>query len=242
MTLYKLQFGYLINRVSSWFLLILALVNIGGVIYATDFVNPGLQDIERMGNLLQYWNETLTMTKFLLVTAAIFLNILGFFSSFTRYHVYLVNGRGGKKRLVLAKLAALITLETLLWANACIAIHLAGFYLTPFFRYEPSFMWALFGLYGQMIILGLIGALATQIMDSIFTGIIPLSLFWSLAMKVSIEETDNLGVEVGLSTLIPNPILMNNVYVIESGMALYLLVFMVLILFNVVVFIVKDLK
>jgi len=242
MTLYKLQFGYLINRVSSWFLLILALVNIGGVIYATDFVNPGLQDIERMGNLLQYWNETLTMTKFLLVTAAIFLNILGFFSSFTRYHVYLANGRGGKKRLVLAKLAALITLETLLWANACISIHLAGFYLTPFFRYEPTFMWALVGLYGQMIILGLIGALAIQIMDSIFTGIIPLSLFWSLAMKVSIEETDNLGVEVGLSTLIPNPILMNNVYVIESGMALYLLVFMVLILFNVVVFIVKDLK
>jgi len=242
MTLYKLQFGYLFNRVSTWFLIVLAVVNIGGVINATDFWNPGLQDIDRMANLIQYWNETLTLTKFMLVSAAIFLNILGFYGSFSRYHVYFINGKKGKTKLVFAKIMAIITIEGLLWINAAVIIHLAGFYLTPFFCFDAGFLWALLGLFGQMVILGLVGALAIQILDSIFTGIIPLALFWMLAMNTTPTDPSSTLDLFRLRTFIPDPLLVNQVYVFESTIYRYGLVILVLVIFNLLVFTQKDLK
>jgi hypothetical protein len=93
-----------------------------------------------------------------------------------------------------------------------------------------------------MVILGLVGALAIQILDSIFTGIIPLALFWMLAMNTTPSDPSSTSFSIPLRTFIPDPLLVNQVYVFESTIYRYGLVILILVIFNLLVFTQKDLK
>jgi len=239
----KLHYAYLLNRVSRWFIVVLLALLTVGIIEASGLLEiRGSLDVERELRLWFYRKETLNLTKMAGILIAIFLGIQGFYSQFNRYHVFFLSGNKGKNTLIWSKLLALITLELGIIIHAIIIIHGVGWYLTPFFRYDKDFMIALMLVAVQIVIYGLLEALLMQCFDSIFTGILPLALYWMMEVNLDyqlIHEKPWLKI---LHMGIPVPLYENGQWIVFFAHSQYVLWIIVLIIINMVVFCIKDLK
>jgi len=239
----KLQYGYLLNRVSIGFLISVVLIDSLGILYASGCFEPsGQVDIDRIGHMASYLAEALSITKFLMVTTAIFLGIQGYHSHFNRYHIFFLQGGFGKRKLALTKITAIALLEIVLYLHAVLLIHLIGWYLTPFFEFDQKNLIIMAAILAQIILFGLMEALVMQLCDSIFSGFIPLFYFWMLEANADYESIRSAGWLRILNYLIPNPILAENGFRLYYDGFHYLIILILLVLANVLVFISKDLK
>jgi hypothetical protein len=239
----KLQYGYLLNRVSIGFLISVLIIDSIGILYASGCFEPaGEVDIDRIGHMAAYLEEALSITKFLMVTTAIFLGIQGYHSPFNRYHIFFLQGGFGKRKLALTKITAIALLETVLYLHAVLMIHLVGWYLTPFFRFDLRTLVIMAFILAQIILFGLMEALVMQLCDSIFSGFIPLFYFWIMEANADYESVRSAGWLRLMHYLIPNPILTENGFILYYDGFHYLIILILIIVCNVLVFISKDLK
>lgn len=239
----KLQYSYLFNKVSAWFLFLMIVIATVGVIYASGFTSLyGELDLDRTNRLINYQMESYLLVKFILVVISIFLSIQGYYSQFTKYHLFFLQKERGKVLLGVSKQIAIMVVIGIMFLHTMIVIHLVGFYLTPYFRFEIQYLMALISLFIEAMILGLIGSILIQLIDSIFSGLIPLVLFWVTEANATYEEINQSSWMKSLYAIIPNAIMVQNEFVIIYDLFHYGLVFLFLWILNLLIFIWKDIK
>ena len=239
----KLQYSYLFNKVSAWFLFLMISIATVGIVYASGFTSLyGELDIDRSTRLINYQMESYLLVKFILVVISIFLSIQGYYSQFTKYHLFFLQKEKGKVFLGIAKQTAIMVVLSMMFIHTVIVIHLAGFYLTPYFQFEIDFFFALISLFIEAMILGLIGSISIQIIDSIFSGLIPLVLFWVTEANATYEEITQSSWLKTLYAIVSNAIIYQNKFVLLYDMIHYGLVFLFLWFLNLLIFIWKDIK
>ncbi len=239
----KLQYSYLFNKVSAWFLFLMIVIATVGVIYASGFTSLyGELDLDRTNRLINYQMESYLLVKFILVVISIFLSIQGYYSQFTKYHLFFLQKERGKVLLGVSKQIAIMVVIGIMFLHTMIVIHLVGFYLTPYFRFEIQYLMALISLFIEAMILGLIGSILIQLIDSIFSGLIPLVLFWVTEANATYEEINQSSWMKSLYAIIPNAIMVQNEFVIIYDLLHYGLVFLFLWILNLLIFIWKDIK
>ena len=239
----KLQYSYLFNKVSAWFLFLMIVIATVGVIYASGFTSLyGELDLDRTNRLINYQMESYLLVKFILVVISIFLSIQGYYSQFTKYHLFFLQKERGKVLLGVSKQIAIMVVIGMMFLHTMIVIHLVGFYLTPYFRFEIQYLMALISLFIEAMILGLIGSILIQLIDSIFSGLIPLVLFWVTEANATYEEINQSSWMKSLYAIIPNAIMVQNEFVIIYDLLHYGLVFLFLWILNLLIFIWKDIK
>ena len=239
----KLQYSYLFNKVSAWFLFLMIVIATVGVIYASGFTSLyGELDLDRANRLINYQMESYLLVKFILVVISIFLSIQGYYSQFTKYHLFFLQKERGKVLLGVSKQIAIMVVIGIMFLHTMIVIHLVGFYLTPYFRFEIHYLMALISLFIEAMILGLIGSILIQLIDSIFSGLIPLVLFWVTEANATYEEINQSSWMKSLYAIIPNAIMVQNEFVIIYDLLHYGLVFLFLWILNLLIFIWKDIK
>ena len=239
----KLQYSYLFNKVSAWFLFLMISIATVGIVYASGFTSLyGELDLDRTNRLINYQMESYLLVKFILVVISIFLSIQGYYSQFTKYHLFFLQKEKGKIFLGFAKQIAIMVVLGLMFLHTVIVIHLVGYYLTPYFRFETHYLMALISLFMEALILGLIGSITIQLIDSIFSGLIPLVLFWVTEANATYEEINQTSWLKTLYAIISNAIMVQNKFVLLYEIFHYGLVFLFLWFLNLLIFIWKDIK
>jgi len=239
----KLQYSYLFNKVSAWFIFIMIVILTVGILYASGFNSiQGELDLDHQLRLQIYQIESLMLVKFILISITIFLSIQGYYSQFCKYHLFFLQKSKGKLQLGIAKQFAIIAIQLLIIIQSGFVIHIVGFYLTPYFNFDMHFLIALFSVLVEAMILGVIGSIFVQAVDSIFSGLVPLFLFWMVEANASYDDIIQSNYYKSLYAVISNPVIYQNKYILIYDIGHYLLVFLCLWFINLLIFLWKDLK
>lgn len=239
----RLQYSYLFNKVSAWFLFLMVSIATVGILYASGFNSLyGELDLNHLTQRLNYQMETYLLVKFVLILTTVFLSIQGYYSQFTKYHLFFLQKDHGKFYLGLAKQMAITFVITVMFIHFMIVIHLVGLYITPYFRIELHFIFALLSILLEALILGLIGSISIQLIDSIFSGFIPLILFWVTEANAFYDEIIQSDFMKIMYAIVSNAIIYQNKYVLIYDFIHYLIIYLFLWLLNLSIFISKDIK
>ncbi len=239
----KLQYSYLFNKVSAWFLFIMLVILTVGILYASGFnYSYGELDLEHQMRRQIFQAETLMLVKFTLVATTVFISIQGYYSQFCKYHLFFLQKPNGKLQLGIAKQIAIIAIQLLIIIHSGLIIHIVGFYLTPYFEFEAHYLIALISVLIEAMTLGVLGSIFVQILDSIFSGLVPMFLFWTVEANASYDEIIQSKLYKILYAFISNPVIYQNKYILIYDMTHYLLIFISLWFFNLLIFLWNDMK
>lgn len=195
----RLQFHFLISRISLAFLLLSGILLTAAFLYASRFwEGMGILDARRAEGAREYAEEAIAVGKFVLVATGLFLNLHCFLGNNGRYAAFFVAGPRDRIRFLSGKLAMIGFLLLGMAVHAGLSFFLVARALTPYV-YSPgtTVSWFL-ALWGEACLFGLLQAFLMQAADSVFSGIPPLVLFWFLAAN----ETEALRAEPGLLRLL----------------------------------------
>lgn len=239
----RLQYRYLLSKISLWFLVIVAISLTVGILIASGFHSQmGQSDLNRQAMNIEYQNEALMILKFALIFVTVFLSIQGYYSQLCKYHLFFLQRANGKLHLGMSKIISIMMIQTLMGLHGGLAIHLIGLYLTPFFRIDFLYINAMILVILEMFILGLVGGIFVQIVDSIFSGMMPLFLFWVAEMNsdyLSIFNSKGLKIVYGI---VANPLFFDGKWISVYTIDHYLIIFVFLSIINLMIFMLKDIK
>ena len=239
----KLQYRYLLSKISIWFIILIVFLLTVGILFASGFhSNSGLMDINRTVMNLSFQTESLLILKFALILVTVFMVIQGYYSQFSKYHLFFLQKPKGKIQLGLAKMISVIMMQSLIGFYGMSVIHLTGLYLTPFFEISFPYILAICYVILEMMILGLIGSILIQLIDSIFSGLLPLILYWFVEMNVDYERIYQSEPLQLLYSVLSNPILFQSEWVIVYSLSHYLILGCFLAVFNIAIFMFRDIK
>lgn len=197
----KIQFFYLMNRVSLVFLCLSSAFLTGAFLFAGRLTEgQAAMDAFREAYRLEYLTESIGVAKFVSVATALFLHIHCFLAGNGKYSAFFVSD--GKSRIVFmsAKLGMAGILVGAFVLQAAMAYFLIGWYGTPYFlgsfHDAELFLW----IGAEALFFGLLEALVMQLTDSVFSGILPLFLFWILELNAP-DIPEGMGI---LYRLIPH--------------------------------------
>lgn len=239
----QLQYRYLLSKISLWFMIIIAILLTVGIIVASGFhSNTGVMDLNRAEMNLSYQTESLLILKFALILVTVFMTIQGYFSQFSKYHLFFLQIPRGKIQLGCAKMISVIIIQCLIGFYGMTIIYLCGIYLTPFFDGDCVYLLALCYVILEMMILGLIGSIIMQLIDSIFSGLLPLILYWLIEMNVDYDSIYQSKLVQLLYSVLSNPVLFYGRWIIVYTHSHYLVLACFLAVLNIVIFMIKDIK
>ena len=179
----RLQFHFLINRVSLAFLLLSGILLTGAYLYASRFwEGMGVLDANRAEGARQYAEEALAVGKFVLVATGLFLNLHCFLGNNGRYAAFFVTGPRERIRFLSGKLVMIGFLLLGMAIHAGLSFFVVFRAFTPYDFPPAAASWFL-SLWGEACLFGLLQAFLMQAADSVFSGIPPLVLFWFLAVN-----------------------------------------------------------
>lgn len=191
----RLQFHYLLNRVSLGFLLLSAFALSACAVYASRFwEGMAWLDGSPVLGREEYVRETIAVARFVLVTTALFLNIHCFWAGNSRFAAFFLSSSRDRLPFIVAKLGMIGLILTGLCVHAWLSFVLTGFHLTPFFDWSMEEGVWFVSLWAETLVFGLIQALLMQGFDSVFSGIPPLLLFWWLESNGSLPEDAKVSV------------------------------------------------
>lgn len=239
----RLQYRYLLSKISLWFLVIVVISLTVGIIFASGFHSQtGASDLNRQAMNIEYQNETIMILKFALIIVTVFLTIQGYYSQLSKYHLFFLQRPNGKKQLAVSKIISIMLIQGLIGLHGGLTIHLTGLYLTPFFRMDFLFINAIVQVILEMFILGFVGGILIQMVDSIFSGLVPLFLFWVAEMNSDYAGIiSSQGLKIVYSVM-PNPIFFEGKWMTVYSIEHYLIIFVFLGVLNLMIFMLKDIK
>lgn len=201
----RLQFHFLINRVSFAFLVLSGGLLTGAILYASRFwEGMGVLDASRQEGALSYADDALAVAKFILVAAGLFLNLHCFLGHNARYAAFFVSGPRERIRFLSGKLAMIGILLAGMTVHAGLSFFFVARILTPYvFDLRVTISWFL-ALWGESCLFGLIQALLMQAADSVFSGIPPLVLFWFLSANEAEAPRAEPGILRTLFQILPH--------------------------------------
>jgi hypothetical protein len=235
----RLQFHYLLNRVSVGFLVLSAVALSLSTVYASRFWEgmAWLDGFPTLGRD-EFVRESVMVERFVLVATSLFLNIHCFWTGNSRFAAFFLSSSRDRIPFMAAKLAMIGLVLTGLTVHAWLSFVLTGFHLTPFFDWSfEETLWFV-SLWTETLVFGLIQALIMQVADSVFSGIPPLLLFWWLESNASSPE----GQTSFLYHLIPHLIRTLTGFSRRFEWSNVALTIVVLSLFNLSIFRFRDVK
>jgi hypothetical protein len=239
----RLQFYFLMNRVSVLFLFSASILLSAAILYASRFYEgAGPLDAFREADRVEYLVQTAGIAKFILVGTGLFLNIHCFLAGNGRYSAFFVAGRGERLVFILSKLAMIGILIVSMTFHAWLMYRLVGTRLTPYFVQGGAETAAFLWMGAEALVFGLGEALLMQVSDSVFSGIGPLFLFWFLETNAQAEILQASPWIRSVFDIIPHLYRDGTVLRVAGEIPVYLLVLGVLLLANVALFQRRDIK
>lgn len=239
MRMLRIQFYYLMNRVSLTFMILSSVLLTAAFLHA-GHISEGWASMDafREWYRVEFLRESVGVAKFVLIATALFLHIHCFLAGNGKYSAFFVSDRKSRIGFMVTKLAMAELLVAVSVLQAWVSYRLIGAYLTPYsaFSFEEGklFLW----IGAEALCFGLLEALVMQITDSVFSGILPLFLYWFLEMNAGgiPKEWDFLG------HLIPHLVWTEGKFVIGTTVWEWGLFAAGLFLMNIEVFKRRDIK
>lgn len=235
----RIQFYYLMNRVSLTFLAVSSALLAAAFLHASRFAESrAVLDAYREWNHLEYVRESVGVAKFILVATALFLHIHCFLAGNGKYSAFFVFDGKSRVRFMFTKLVMVELLVASSVLLAWVSFRLIGAYLTPFcpFSFEEIrwFLW----IGAEALCFGWIEALVMQVSDSIFSGIVPLFLYWFLEANAG-----TMGGDLAfLGHLIPHLVWNGAKFTVQTSVWEFVLLAGGLFLMNIALFKRRDIK
>ncbi|MFA5697306.1 MAG: hypothetical protein WCS48_03150 [Candidatus Izemoplasmatales bacterium] len=241
--MFKLQLYYLMNRTAMWFLSIALLVVAVAFLYSSRFYETtALLDAFRSQYQSEYLYESVGITKFVMVTVSLFLNLHCFLGVNGKYAAFFVSKHSDRLRFIISKMAMISLITTIMCLATWCIFNLIGIYLTPYHTLKLSDA----VLYGYITIeaisLGLIEALLMQLFDSLFSGIIPMIGFWGMELFASDEVLSDNKIITVVYQVLPHIINKNGELIVKGTWICYMLFLVTLLMINIFVFQIRDIK
>lgn len=231
------------NRVAIVFLIGASLLLGMAMLYASRFYDAwATLDASRLACRLGYLQDSLSVTKFVLVTTGLFLNLHCFSAGNGRYSAFFVTDNHQRIRFMATKLGMIGLLLTMMTANAWLMYHWIGRTLTPYFAVDAHETMLFLAIGLEASIFGLFEAILMQLSESLFSGILPLIFFWFLeALGIPENLIDNPWIRTFyqiIPHLIPDP----TGFQMESSFVSPGLLVICLFLMNILIFQRRDIK
>jgi hypothetical protein len=238
----KMQFYFLMNRVSVLFLALTTLLLCGVMLYASRFFEGyTVLDLSRATLRTEYVIEGVGISKFVLVATALFLNIHCFWAGNGKYSAFFVSAKKQRISFIVSKLMMVNFIILFMALNAWILFSLIGTWLTPYYEIDWKEVWYFSMIALEAIGFGLAQAILMQMLDSIFTGIVLLALFWFL------EVNSNAGIETAeiiaiMYRIVPHLLTKETEFTVGGDLFSYLLFIVALFVMNIAIFATRDIK
>jgi len=238
----KIQFYFLMNRVSVIFLGLTTVLLCGATLYASRFFEGyACLDLARTAYRSEDVMETIGISKFVLVASALFLNIHCFWAGNGKYSAFFVSEKKQRISFIVSKLV-LVNLMILVFAfHAWIVFSLIGTWLTPYYEINAKEAWYFAMIALEAVGFGLGEAILMQLLDSIFTGIIMLGVYWFLELNSGTVLESNDGIAI-LYEIFPHLYPNGTGFAVGGEMLSYLLLVSALFLLNIALFTTRDIK
>lgn len=238
----KIQFYFLMNRVSVIFLGLTTLLLCGATLYASRFFEGyAVLDLSRAAYRSEYVMETIGISKFVLVATALFLNIHCFWAGNGKYSAFFVSDKKQRISFIFSKLILVNLIILMLAIHAWIVFSLIGTWLTPYYEIDAKEAWYFAMIALEAVGFGLGEAILMQMVDSIFTGIVMLGVYWFLEVNSSTALESNDGIAI-FYQIVPHLYPKESGWVVGGELLSYLLLVSALFLLNIALFTTRDIK
>lgn len=238
----KMQFYFLINRVSVLFLGLTTLLLLGAYLYSSRFYEGfAYLDLYRENMRADYMREAINITKMVVVSTGLFLNIHCFWAGNSKYSAFFIGNRQERIRFISAKLGMITLVILLITVHAWMVFSIVGAWLTPYYVWNWNdaaiFLW----IGCEALILGFAEAFLMQFLDSIFTGIVFLGLYWF--MELNVPETSKISDGFNIFyQFIPHVFEGKNGFSVFGDLQVYGMILVLIFSANVLLYCIRDIK
>jgi len=155
--------------------------------------------------------------------------------------LFFVSEKKQRISFIVSKLV-LVNLMILVFAfHAWIVFSLIGTWLTPYYEINAKEAWYFAMIALEAVGFGLGEAILMQLLDSIFTGIIMLGVYWFLELNSGTVLESNDGIAI-LYEIFPHLYPNGTGFAVGGEMLSYLLLVSALFLLNIALFTTRDIK
>ncbi|MBU1144270.1 MAG: hypothetical protein KJ971_00235 [Firmicutes bacterium] len=242
-SLIKLHLYYLINRISLFLILFFSLIVFIVLLYNSNFeMGYTVLDASRTEYALNYYQESILIITLISILFSVFLHLNAFSQQTNRFAFYIVDSKKAKLNYVVSKQIALMIINFIFILNQFFLFLIIGEVLTPFFMDWNQIFSLFWMVFIQASLFGLLQVYLMYLIHHIFTGIIPILLFWLIE---AISSFDSLQTQKLFSTfqiVFPHISYINNQYNLAHSMLYYIIVLCIFIVFEFALYLSKDIN